>query len=130
MPLLLPQGDEDQYFVVGLRGGKPGAPLAAGSTVAVVSADPATILITPDATAQPTKGVTGVPDGTATLASGLVADAGSANVNVPINVTATETKADGTTGLTVTDTVTIVPGLADAIGELFGGTPIVIPPKV
>ena len=103
--------------------------LLPGQVVTVTSADPATVVITADATARATVGAAGATDGTATLASGKVAAASApAQPGVPINVTASIKNADGSpvlddTGAAIADqvdTVTIQPNLLKAIGELFG----------
>lgn len=121
MPLILPLGDQDTYSIVGTA---PflGALLAAGQTLNVISADPATVVITPDATAQPTPaGTAGAPVGTPAIGSGTVTAASSpAQPNVAIAITATVVNPDGSAAETISDTVTVSPGAATAIGELFG----------
>jgi hypothetical protein len=126
----------DDYFIVGLDdSGKPGIGLQAGQTCSVVSADPATVVITPDATPRATTADFTLPDGTLVpagtqaIASGKVAAANPvAQPNVPINVAAHLANADGTPVLDDTnvavpdqvDTVTIVPNLLKSEGILFG----------
>jgi hypothetical protein len=121
MPLTLPLGDQDTYSIVGTA---PflGALLAVGQTLSVTSADPATVGVSPDATAQPTPaGVTGAPAGTPTIGSGTVTAATApAQPNVAIAITATVSNLDGTPAETIFDTVTVSPQAATAIGELFG----------
>jgi len=113
MPLTLPQNLTDDFFVVGDE------PLAAGQTLSVVSADPATVVITSDTTVRPDP--TAPPDESFTLGSGKVAAAATpAQIGVPISITASVKNADGSAGPTMSDTVTIVaPGLTK-IGVLFG----------
>jgi hypothetical protein len=131
MPLILPDNDQDTYSAVGVDpAGILGAPLAAGQTATVVSADPATIVIVADATALPTTeaftDASGrkIPVGTPTIASGTVKAAiPPAAPNTPITVTLTVLNGDGTTAFTKTDTATVAPGTATSAGVLFG-TPV------
>ena len=129
MPLSLPDTMQDTYVIVGKDAmGVLGAQLAAGQTLSVVSSDPATVLVTPDASPAPTSGDPGVPDGTPTVGSGSVKSANPpAQPNVAITVTATVTNADGSVAETVSDTVTITPGVATSVGELFGAAVPVTP---
>lgn len=137
MPVKLGTGFSDDYFIVGLDDdGKAGLALLPGQVVTVTSADPATVVVTPDATPRATVGAAGAPDGTASLASGKVAAAASpAQVGMAINVTASIKNADGSavlddTGAAVADqvdTVTIQPHLLKAIGELFGTATAISP---
>lgn len=128
MPLTLPVGDQDKFYLFGTA---PflGALLAAGQTVNVVSADTATVSISADSPAKPVATADGtptVPAGTPTIFSGtVVAAAIPAQPNVAIAVTATVLNADGSTAETLTDTVTVSPQAATAIGDLFGvATPV------
>ena len=124
MPLQLPDTQSDTYSIIGTDAlGVLGASLGAGQTVTVVSSDPATVLLTPDASPLPVPAGETAPAGTPTIASGVVASAQPpVQPNVPISVTATVLNADGTTAATVTDTVTIIPGALASVGELFGPT--------
>lgn len=125
----------DDYFMVGLDDSEKPIGLQPGQTCVVTSADPATVIITPDATPRATlvdmtlPDGTLVPAGTQALASGKVKAASPvAQPNVPINITAHLANADGTPVLDdtgtevpdVTDTVTIVPNLLKSEGMLFG----------
>jgi hypothetical protein len=118
MPLSMPQNTTgEKYFIIGAdASGLTGAQLAPGQTISVVSADPNTVAITPDA-------MPGVDnEGVQSVASGGVAAGPSPVLNSPINVTATVSNADGSVAESVVDTVTItaaVPGVAVSIGELF-----------
>ena len=122
MPLTLPDNQSDTYSIIGKDAqGLLGVTLAPGQTVTVVSSDPATVVLTPDATPLPVPAGETAPAGTPTIASGVVASATPpAQPNVTISVTATVLNADGSTAATATDTVTIVPGALASIGELFG----------
>jgi hypothetical protein len=117
MPLNMPDNLTDDYFIVGSDAlGVDGAVLATGQTISVVSSDPATVIITPDATprANPT-------DGSACVASGKVSSAQPpAKPNTAVNVTASIANADASAGPSITDTVTITPGALASVGELFG----------
>ena len=133
MPLNLPDDDEAPYFIVGQNAKKAwGASLGSGQTITVVSADPATVGVTPDATPQPTPSELKMPDGTTipagtpTVASGMVSSAAvPASPNQAITITATVNNADGSAAESISDTVSVVPGAAVAIGELFGAvTPV------
>lgn len=130
----------DDYFIVGLdSNNKPGIVLLDGQANDVVSSDPSTVVLTPDATPRKTTAdfnltladgtVVLVPAGTATISSGKVAAAQPpAQVNAPITVTSHLHNADGSpvldgSGVAIpdlTDTVTIVPGLLAKEGLLFG----------
>ena len=141
MPLKMPVGQTDKYFIVGVsKLKKVGIALLRDQQVIVTSADPATVVITPDAVAGVTDADytlldgTAVPAGTATQQSGVVSSpAAPAQLNVPINVTLHLQNADGSPVLNnegqpiadVVDTVTIVPvaDLLESEGELFG-TPV------
>ncbi len=116
MALTLPDDQQDSFFIIGIDGqGISGASLAAGQTCSVFSEDPSTVAIALDAT--PGK----APDGTQSVASGTVKSATPpAKPNTPINLTATVTNQDGSVAETVTDTVTITPGAAVKLGEVFG----------
>lgn len=130
MPLKISPTQSDDFFIIGKDdAGNPGVALLPGQVVAVTSADPLTVVIALDAVARPTLGAAGVPDGTATLASGKVKAASPvAQMNVAVNCTAHIANADGTpvlddTGAAVADqvdTVTVQAGLLKTIGELFG----------
>lgn len=117
MPLTLPDDESAPYYIFGVDAkGVKGASLPAGASIASpVSADPNTVILTPDTTPQP------APDGTPTLASGTVSSPATvAQPNVAINITAQVTNADGSAGASLTDTVTIVPGADATLGDLFG----------
>jgi hypothetical protein len=136
MPLSMGVGLTDDYFVVGQTdSGAPGVQLLAGQVALVTSADPATVVITPDTTVRATTvpftlaDGTAVPAGTACLASGKVGSpAVPAQPSVPITITVHLANTDGSpilddTGAAIadlTDTVTIVPGLLKKDGVLFG----------
>ena len=128
MPLILPVGDTDNFYIFGTA---PflGALLGPGQTASVVSADPNTVILTPDATPFPVRAAdasASVPSGTPTILSGVVSTpATPAQPNVAINCTLTVLNADGSTAETLTDTVTVSPEAATAIGDLFGvATPV------
>lgn len=126
MPLQLPDNDSAPFYIIGTDAkGVRGAQLASGATIGVTSADPNTAALTLDPTPQP------APDGTATIASGTVnSPATVAQPNVPINLVAQVTNADGTPGDSATDTVTVTPGSEAAIGEVFGAaTPVSVVPS-
>ena len=129
VPLSLPDSMQDTYSIVGKdAAGLLGAQLAPGQTIEVVSADPATVLVVPDPTPQPVPAGESVPAGTATVASGTVKSAAPpAQPNVPVSVTATVKNADGSVAETISDTVTITPGVATSVGELFGAATPVTP---
>ena len=116
MALSLPVGQTDKYYINALdANGDPGATLAAGQVIAVVASDPASVVLTPDATP-------GIDPKTniQSAASGSVADGPTAVLNTAVIVTATLTAADGVTVLdTETDTVTPLVGTAAKIGILF-----------
>jgi hypothetical protein len=115
MALSLPVGQTDKYFINALDAdGNPGAALAAGQVITVVSGSPSVVL-TPDATP-------GVDPKTniQSAASGTVAIGPSPVIGTAVTVTATLTAADGTTvDDTETDTVTPLAGGAVKIGILF-----------
>ena len=119
MPLSLPANTQNEkYYIIGTdANGLTGAQLASGQSVTVVSADPNTVVITPDATPAVDN------EGVQSVASGTVAPAASpAQLNVAINVTATVLNSDSSIAETAVDTVTVtpaVPGVAVSIGELF-----------
>jgi len=118
MPLSMPQNTTgEKFFIIGAdASGLTGAQLGLGQTIAVVSADPNTVAITPDAS----PGIDN--EGVQSVASGGVAAGPSSVLNTPVNVTATVSNADGSVAESVVDTVTItapVPGVAVSIGELF-----------
>lgn len=138
MPLQLVAGNTDTYSIVGeFLSKKVGAPLPAGATATLTSADPLTVILTPDPSPLPTPedftlpDGTDVPGGTATQASGVVSTPVSpAQIGVPITVTLHLANADGSPVLNVqgapiadtTDTVTVVAatdGLENE-GVLFG----------
>jgi hypothetical protein len=115
MPLQITSNNtNEKYFIIGTdAAGLTGAQLAAGQTVAVVSADPTIVTFTPDTTPQPDN------EGVPSVASGSV---NPIKVGGPVTVTATVSNADGTAAESATDTVTVVaptPGVAVSIGELF-----------
>jgi len=128
MPLNLPDDDSAPYYILGIDAkGVKGAQLAAGASLAVTSADPNTVVVTPDASpaVEPTSGLQ-------SLASGTVSSPASpAAPNTAIAINAAVTNADGTAGISVSDTVTVTPGAAAALGEVFGAAvpvPVVAPP--
>ena len=115
MPLQITSNNTNEhYYIIGKdKDGIPGAQLAPGQTISVVSADPTVVTLTPDPTALPDN------EGVASVASGLV---NPIKVGGPINVTETVSNADGTVAETAVDTVTVVaptPGVAVSIGALF-----------
>jgi hypothetical protein len=123
MPLTLPVGDSDNFYLFGTAP-TMGALLGPGQTISVVSADPATVILTPDATPVPVRAADAsptVPAGTPTMLSGVVSSPASpAQPNVAITCTATVLNADGSTAESLTDTVTVSPSAATALGVLFG----------
>lgn len=128
MSLTLPVGQTDKYYLtLQDAAGDYLTALDPGETVAVVSADPTTILIVPDATPvqDPDQGAP------ATVASGSISiPIPPAAPNTPITVTATFTLSDGTTvDATVSDTVTASNAGGRKAGILFGTpTPLVSTP--
>jgi hypothetical protein len=119
MSLTLPVGQTDKYYLtLQDAAGDYLTALDPGETVAVVSADPATILITPDATPaqDPDQGAP------ATVASGTISiPIPPGAPNKPITITATFTLSDGTTvDATVSDTVTASNAGGRKAGILFG----------
>lgn len=124
MPLTLPDNDTAPYYIFGVDAkGVAGAALPAGASIAPpVSADPNTVILTPDATPQV------APNGVQSLASGTVSSPATvAQPNVAINITAQVTNADGSAGASLTDTVTIAPGTEATLGDLFGtATPVAV----
>jgi hypothetical protein len=127
MPLNLPDNKSVQYFISAIDDhGLDGASLLSGQTVAVASADPATVVLTPDATPK------NAPDGTPSIASGVASSANPVgSPNKPIALTSHISNADGSPGTTdgtstgtlipdATDTITIVPGSVKTEGILFG----------
>lgn len=99
------------------------ANLGKGQTISVTSADPATVVLTPDTTVRK------APDGTVCIASGKAAAVNPpAQPGVAINITAHVSNADGTPGTDdkgnviadAVDTITINAGQAAVLGELFG----------
>lgn len=121
MPLVFNGKTPDAYYIIGSDTlDTDGDALAAGQTLTVTSADPATVVVTPDATPKPNP-----VDGSPCVGSGTVSGAATpAQPNVPIAITAQVVNADGTNAESATDTVTISPSTATAIGILFG-TPAV-----
>jgi hypothetical protein len=126
MPVTLPAGGSDDFYIYGTA---PflGALLGPGQTISLVSADPATVALTPDSPAKPVSAAdatTDVPAGTPTILSGQVSGAASpAQPNVAIVCTATVLNADGSAAESLTDTATVNPSMpksATAIGVLFG----------
>jgi hypothetical protein len=131
--LQLPSGGSDRFFILGKdANGNVGAQLAQGASIAVTSADPATVTVALDPTPQPTDQAGTLPDGTAvpagtpTVASGTVAAVNPpAQPGASINITAQVTNADGTPGASQVGTVAVVAGIATSIGELFD-TPVAV----
>jgi hypothetical protein len=128
MPLILPVGDSDNFYIFGTAPSL-GALLGPGQTISVVSADPATVDLTPDPTpvaVRAADATSAVPAGTPTILSGVVTSPASpAQPGVAITCTATVLNADGSTAESLTDTVTVSPTVATAIGDLFGAaTPV------
>lgn len=128
MPLILPVGDTDNFYIFGTA---PflGALLGLGQTISAVSADPATVVLTKDPSpvaVRAADATASVPAGTPTMLSGVVSMPTSpAQPNVPISCTVTVLNADGSTAETLTDTVTVSPTAATAVGDLFGvATPV------
>src|ERR1039458_1991584 len=123
MPLILPIGDTDNFYIFGTA---PflGALLGPGQTISAVSADPATVVLTKDPSPVAVRAADAtatVPAGTPTMLSGVVSSPGApAQPNVPISCTVTVLNADGSTAETLTDTVTVSPTAATAVGDLFG----------
>jgi hypothetical protein len=107
----------EKYYIIGTdASGLTGAPLASGQTITVVSADPNTVVFTPDASAAVDN------ESVQSVASGGVAVGPTPVLNSAITVTATVLNSDGSTAESLTDTVTItpaVPGVAVSIGDLF-----------
>jgi len=121
MPLSMPANRKDEkYFIIGEdNDGLVGAQLAPGQTVTVVSADPNTVALVPDAT--PAVDAEGVQS----VASGAVVVGPSPSLNTPITCTVTVLNPDGGTAETQSDTATItaaVPGVATSVGVLFEET--------
>ena len=124
MPLTLPDNQAVAYYISAVDDhGLDGATLGSGQTDTVTSSDPATVVLTPDATPKP------APDGSASIASGMASPASPvAAPNKPITITSHIANADGTPGTDdngnvindATDTVTIAPGQAKSAGVLFG----------
>ena len=138
-PLKLPDDESSQFFIFGRDAkGAIGATLATGATIAVTSADPATVDVELDATPEPApaglldNSQQPVPVGTPSIASGTVTSTASpANPNTPVLITAQITNADQTPGASASDTCTVVPGLENSIGMLFAGAqpmPAPVPP--
>jgi hypothetical protein len=128
MPLTLPIGDTDNFYVFGTAP-TLGALLGPGQTISVVSSDPATIILTPDPTpvaVRAADATAAVPAGTPTILSGVVSmPATPAQPNVAIPCTFTVLNSDGSTAETQTDTATASETAATAIGELWGAaTPV------
>jgi hypothetical protein len=113
MPLSLPANLTDDYFVVA------DAALATGQTCKVISADPATVVITEDSVVRPDPSA---PAGESfTIASGKVsAAAAPAQPATAISCSASVTNADGSAGPSQSDTVTIIAAGLTKIGFLFG----------
>jgi hypothetical protein len=123
MPLNLPDNMSVDVFISAVDDHNlDGAALGTGQTVAVVSADPASVVYTADATARP------APDGSASIASGKAAAANPVASRSAIAITSTILNADGTPGTNpagtaipvASDTITVQAGLASAEGVLFG----------
>ena len=117
MPLSSNLNTPVDFFVVGSDNlDTDGDVLAAGQTITVTSADPATVVINLDATTRPNPA-----DGTPCVASGTVSKASPvAQPNVAITITAQVVNADGSNAESATETVTVTPNTATAIGFLFG----------
>jgi hypothetical protein len=118
MPLSMPANHTgEKYFIIGKDAtGLLGAQLATGQTINVISSDPNTVVIAPDAT----PGVDN--ENTQSVASGGVTVGPTPALNTAVTVTATVLNADGSTAETASDTVTItaaVPGVATSVGVLF-----------
>ena len=124
MPLSMGVGQTVDYYIDAKDDlGFFTATLGSGQTISVVSSDPATVVLTPDTTVRK------APDGTVCVASGKAASAKPpAQPGVAINITGSVLNADGTPGTDdngaviapAVDTITINPGQAHALGELFG----------
>jgi hypothetical protein len=136
MALQLPDNDQAPFYILGKDAkGLLGAPLAAGASCAVTSADPNTVVVAQDASPAVTPAglvdANGnpVPAGLQCVASGLVSTpAAIAAPNTAITLTAAVTNADASAGPTISDTVTVIPGLAASIGDVFGpAVPVPVP---
>jgi hypothetical protein len=118
MPLKMPDNLSVDYFVSGTDDhGLKSDQLVAGQTVAVTSADPTTVVLTPDTTLRP------APDGSPSIASGKAASANPpANPLKPIAITSHISNADGSdSGIPdAADTIEIDPSLVKTEGILFG----------
>src|ERR1700675_2477879 len=133
MPVNISVGKTDTYSIVGKsKSGKVGITLLANQVVTVTSADPATVIITPDPSPLPTPQDFVLADGTAVPAgnpnqqSGVISGpAAPAQLNPPINVTLHLANTDGTPVLNnegqpiaaLTDTVPFVPAPAFPAAE-------------
>jgi hypothetical protein len=134
MPLRMGLKNTDKVFIVG-RGsaGTLGIALLPGQVDTVTPAD-TTVIITPDNPPLPTDADynfadgTLVPKGTVTQFSGTVSFSPAAVPNAAVQVTQSIKNADGSPVLDqngvaipdLIDTVTLVPELLAAEGELFG----------
>ncbi len=123
MPLNLPDNKSVDVFISAVDDhGLDGASLAPGQTVAVTSADPASVVYVADATPR------NAPDGTPSIASGKASAANPVASRSPITITSHISNADGTPGTDptgavipdATDTIAVTAGLAKTEGILFG----------
>jgi hypothetical protein len=134
MPLKMNGTQSDDIFVVGLGDDNKPDNLQPGQTSTISSADPATWVVTQDATPRPTDKDYTLPDGTlipagtATLASAKIQAAPGATNTSPVNITNHLANADGTpvlddTGAAIeddVDTATLAPNLVKKVGMIFG----------
>jgi hypothetical protein len=135
MPLSMTATQTDNYYIVDLDDNNKPIALASGQVQTVISSDPASVVITPDATPQPTDedftlaDGTLIPKGTVGTGSGKVSFGPSAKVGVAVTVTEHLANSDGTpvkdsAGNVIaddTDTVTMLPPTASVkkVGMLF-----------
>jgi hypothetical protein len=116
MPLKMNPNQTDDYFIVA------DAALTPTQTLSVVSADPNTVLLTPDAVVRNFPGTAPDPTENVTIGSGKVGVGPTPVLRTPINCTASvaDTDPNGTPLAPQTDTCEFDPKVATKIGELFG----------
>lgn len=109
----------DDYFIMA------DAALESTETLSVVSADPNTVVLTPDAVVRPAPaGLETDPALSVTIGSGKVSAGPTPVLKTPITCTATITdSAGGAVPAPTSDTCEIDPAIATKIGVLFGPTP-------
>ena len=118
MPLKMNPNQTDDYYVVA------DAPLESTESLSVVSADPNTVVLTPDATVRNNPNPPADPSETFTIGSGKVAAGPAPVFKTPITCTATVTdSAGGAVPDPQSDTCEIDPNIPTKIGFLFGPTP-------